>query len=123
MVRVGLGRRKLTPGGGGCTQVPAASQGGWASKWPSLFRTQEYDWTYSTDYCGEATMLRAAAEQGAGAAVVRSVGSAQGGLPFVGGGAPVPQGGRREANVEGPTTVAVGDRGGGGGESLVLGVY
>ena len=44
--------------GSGGLKVPAASVGGWAERWPAMFQTQEYDWTYSTDYRGDATVPR-----------------------------------------------------------------
>ena len=44
--------------GSGGLKVPAASVGGWAERWPTMFQTQEYDWTYGTDYCGDATAPR-----------------------------------------------------------------
>jgi hypothetical protein len=44
--------------GSGGLKVPAASVGGWAERWPAMFQTQEYDWTYTTDYRGDATVPR-----------------------------------------------------------------
>ena len=42
--------------GSGGLKVPAASVGGWAERWPAMFQTQDYDWTYSTNYRGDATV-------------------------------------------------------------------
>jgi hypothetical protein len=44
--------------GSGGLKVLAASVGGWAEAWPAMFQTQEYDWTYSTNYRGDATVPR-----------------------------------------------------------------
>ena len=45
--------------GSGGLKVMAASVGGWAEEWPAMFQTQEYDWTYGTNYRGDATVPRA----------------------------------------------------------------
>ena len=66
-------------------KVTAAREGGWVSKWPSMFSTQDYDWTYTTDYQGHATMVtRTEAEHSPSSAAAPLVGgtqAAQGGLP------------------------------------------
>ena len=79
--------------GSGGLKVPAASVGGWAERWPTMFQTQEYDWTYGTDYCGDATAPRqktsphdggdpdAAAQRRVAVQAAPSAQSAQSGLP------------------------------------------
>ena len=42
--------------GSGGLKVTAAREGGWVSKWPAMFQTQDYDWTYTTDYRGGTTV-------------------------------------------------------------------
>lgn len=75
--------------GSGGLKVPAASVGGWAERWPAMFQTQDYDWTYGTDYRGDATVSRteptfsssARGEQPMATQRAQSSQSAQGGLP------------------------------------------
>lgn len=80
--------------GSGGLKVLAASVGGWAETWPAMFQTQEYDWTYSTDYRGDATVPRAepptmketdsaaeVAPRSGGIQLSQSSQSAQSGLP------------------------------------------
>jgi WD40 repeat protein len=45
--------RSLKHGCGGI-KVAVAKEGGWLTRYPAQYKTQDYDWTYSTDYRGGA---------------------------------------------------------------------